>query len=199
VSRVWITCALVTAAVVAIIVVVTSRRDAEANGDDPKLPRAPAPLSEQEIRTYLDVMPGIKDGLGRIAVQLQTERVRGTVDEKAFQIKSQALVDSILERNHLTRDSWFQLSERVEYVVNARRASEELEKARPELEEKLRLKRAALESLAHDRRADVEKEIADLERLLDSTGPPLSQRDKELVNQFWATLSELVPRRGSPK
>jgi len=199
VSRVWITCALVTAAVVAIIVVVTSRRDAEANGADPKLPRAPAPLSEQEIRTYIDVMPGIKDGLGRIAVQLQAARVRGTVDERAFQIKSQALVDSILERSHLTRDSWYQLSERVEYAVNARRASEELEKARPELEEKLRLKRAALESLAHDRRADVEKEIADLERLLASNGPPLSQRDKELVNQFWATLSELVPRRGSPK
>jgi len=203
VSRVWLTCAIVTAAVVAAVFIFTSLTDrpaAEADGQRP--PKAPPPLSEQEVRTYLDVMPEIRSELGHIVNEYQRERIRnnGKVDDAGFQIKTQSLIDSILERSHLTRETWHPLSERVEYAVNVLRAEAELEKARPEMEQRLKLRKAALATAASDDdRPAAEKEIRDLEARLAGKGQPLSPQDRDLIRQYWSSLDAAVPPRGPPQ
>jgi hypothetical protein len=200
VPRVWLTCALATAAVVAAILVVTGRPDAKADGPGP--PKPPPPLSEQEVRTYIEIQPQVRKMLGDLAMEYQRERVMndGNVDDAAFQVRSQALVDALLERRHLTRETWDMVRRRVEYAVDVVRSGPELLQARPEIEEKIALKRALLAKLAlEEERAMVEKEIKDLEALLEGQGPPLLDQDRDLIRQYWRALDEAVPPRGPPK
>lgn len=198
-SRVWLTCALATGVVVAAILILTNRPDATADGPAP--PKPPPPLSEQEVRTYVEIMPQITRLFGDLAMEFQRERMMndGNVDEAAFQIKSQGLIDALLERRHLTRETWDTLRKRVEYAVDVVRAGPELEEARPKIEEQIALKRALLVKLARaDERATVENEIKDLEALLEGSGPPLLEQDRDLIRQYWRALDEAVPRRGPP-
>jgi len=200
VARVWLTCALATGIVIAAVLTFTKRQDAEADGPAP--PKPPPALSEQEVRTYVEIMPQITGLFGDLAMEYQRERVRndGNVDQAAFEIKSQALVDALLERRHLTRETWDTLRKRVEYVVDVVRAGPELEEARPKIEEQIALKRALAQKLARaDERAAVEKEIKDLEALLEGKGPPLLDQDRDLVRQYWRALHEAVPQRGPPQ
>lgn len=191
--RVWLTCALAAAAVVAVVLVLTSRPAAEADG--PKAPRAPAPLSEQEVRTYIIVMPQLTNLLRDIAVKFQIARRAGPVDPDAF--GGEAEVDALLERHHLTRETWQQLSRRVEYGVNAVRAADQLEGERDGMEERKRLKEALLVKLAReDERKEVEKEIREIEALLEGGGPPLSEEDRELIRQYWKALDAAAPQVG---
>ncbi len=195
VPRVWLTCALAAAAVVAVILLLTNRRDADADG--PKGIRAPPPLSEQEVRTYIEVMPQLQHILGNIAAEFQAARSRGPVDEEAFGMKAQAQVDALLGRRHLTRESWQRLSERVEYAVNAVRAAAEFDTARAGIEERIELKKALLGRLAReDERVGVRKEIAEAEALLAGGGPPLLERDRELIRQYWTALDAAAPQVG---
>jgi hypothetical protein len=199
VPRVWLTCALATAVVVAAILVVTSKPAAKA--DDPAPPKPPSRLSEQEIRTYIEMQPEITRVLGEIVMEFQRERVmnEGNADEAAFKVKSQSAVDALLERRHLTRETWDVLRRRVEYAVDVVRSGTELEEARPEIEEKIGMKKALLPKLAReDERAMVEKEIKDLEALLEGRGPPLLDEDRDLLRQYWRSLDAAVPPRGPP-
>ena len=195
--RIWLTCALATAVVVVAVILVTNRPEAEANGDGP--PKPPPPLTEQEVRTYIEIMPQIRQMFGDLAMEFQRERVAndGKADETAFQIKSQAQVDALLESRHLTRETWDKVRKRVEYAVDAVRAVPQLLEARPQIEEKIALKKALLAKLARaDERAMIEKEIKDLEGLLEGKGPPLLDQDRDLVGQYWRALDEAVPQRG---
>ncbi len=195
--RVWLTCALVAAAVVAVVLVLTSRPDAVADG--PKAPQAPPPLSEQEVRAYIDVMPQIQRMLGDIAVEFEIARRAGPVDAEAFGEKAQAQVDALLEKRHLTREMWERLSRRVEYGINAVRAAGLLESERAGMEERKRLKQELLKSLAReDERKLVEKEIREIEALLEGGGPALSDADRELLRQYWKPLDAAAPQVGPP-
>lgn len=198
-ARVWLTCAFATAGVVVAVLLFRDRPDAGADGPAP--PKPPPPLSEQEVRTYVEIQPQITRMLGDLAMEFQRERVMndGNVDEAAFRIKSQSQVDALLERRHLTRDTWDKLRRRVEYAVDVVRAGPELEEARPRIEEQIAIKRELLAKLAReDERAMVEKEVKDLEALLEGKGPPLSEQDRDLVRQYWRALDEAVPQRGPP-
>lgn len=198
--RVWLTCVLATGVVVASVVLLANKP--AANADGPKAPKPPPPLSEQEVRTYIDVMPQLTALFGDIAVEYQRERVQrgGNLDEateKALDAKAQGLADALLERRGLTRATWQRLSERVEYAVNALRAVPEIESVRPEIEEKIAIKRKLLSNLGDPgERGIVEKEIADLEALLAYEGPPLLDRDRDLIRRYWRDLDAAVPRRG---
>jgi hypothetical protein len=199
VPRVWLTCALATGVVVAVILVLTNKPGAKADGALP--PKPPPPLSEQEVRTYVEIMPQITRMFQDLAMEFQRARVMndGNVDDAAFQIKSQGQVDALLERRHLTRETWDALRKRVEYAVDAVRAVGQLEEARPGIEEKIALKKALLVKLGRpDERAIVEKEIKDLEGLLEGKGPPLLDQDRDLIRQYWRALDEAVPPRGPP-
>lgn len=201
--RVWLTCALATGVVVAAVILLTNRPAAEADGQH--RPKPPSPLSEQEVRTYIDVMPQLTRTLGDIAAEYQRERVKhgGNLDEaaeKALDIKAQGLVDALFAGRGLTRETWQRLSERVEYAVNALRALPELEKARPEIEEQITIKKTLLANLGQaDERAMVEKEIGKLEALLEYKGPPLLERDRDLIRRYWRDLDSAVPQRGPPR
>jgi hypothetical protein len=200
VPRVWLTCALATGIVVAVILVVTDNPDTKADGPAP--PKPPPPLTEQEVRTYVEIQPQITRKLGALAMEFERERIAndGNVDEAAFRIKSQAQRDALLESRHLTAETWDALRRRVEYAVDVVRSGTELQEARPEIEEKIGMKRALLPKLAReDERAMVEKEIKDLEALLEGQGPPLLAEDRDLVRQYWRALAEAVPPRGPPK
>ncbi len=198
--RVWLTCALATAAVVAVVLVLTNRPAAEADG--PLAPKAPPPLSEQEIRTYIDIMPQIRHMLGDIAMKFEIERRagNGNVDAEAFGAQAQAHVAALLERRHLTPEAWERLQARVEYAINAVRAAQQLEQERSAMDVRKHMKEELLKSLAReDERALVRKEIAEIQALLDGGGPPLRDRDRELIRQYWGALDAAAPEVGPPR
>jgi hypothetical protein len=200
VLRIWLTCAVATGVIVVAVLTLGKHRDDKP--PVPAAPEAPPPLTEQEVRTYVELQPVITKEFGDLAMQFQLARIQndGNVDEAAFQIKSQALIDSLLEKRHLTRETWEKLRKRVEYAVDVVRSGPELEEARPDLEEKIRMKQALLDKLAkEDERAAVQKEIDNLKALLEGGGPPLSDEDRDLVRQYWRALNEAVPPRGPPK
>ena len=193
--RVWLTCAFAAAATVSVVLVLSSRPDAEAKG--PKGPRPPAPLSEQEVRSYIEVSPRIQGLLGDIAAKFEIGRIQGEAAAEALGMQAAAQVDALLERRHLTRESWERLSKRVEYAVNAVRAAEELEKERAGIEERLHLKKELLKKLAReDERKAVEQEVREVEALLAGGGPLLLDQDRELIRQYWKSLDSAVPRVG---
>lgn len=198
--RVWLTCALATAAVVAAVLLLTDKPDAKADGIRP--PEPPPRLSEQEVRTYIELMPEIKRRLGEVAIEFQRARERNDlkVDEAEFGIRSQAIIDSLIEQRHLTRETWEKLQKRVAYAVDVVRATgQDLEVERAGIEERLGMKRALLPKLAReDEREALEKEIRYLEDLLAGKGPPLLDEDRDLVRQYWRALDLAVPRRGPP-
>ncbi|HEX5136166.1 MAG TPA: hypothetical protein VFY93_04280 [Planctomycetota bacterium] len=198
--RIWLTCVLATGVIVAVVLALGKR--GEEKPSVPTAPQAPPPLTEQEVRTYVELQPQITKELGDLAMQFQLSRVQndGNVDEAAFQVRSQALIDSMLEKRHLTRETWEKLRKRVEYAVDVVRSVPELEEARPDLEEKIRMKEMLVGKLAkEDERAAVQKEIDNLKALLEGGGPPLSDEDRDLVRQYWRALNEAVPPRGPPK
>jgi hypothetical protein len=181
--------------VVAVALVLTNRPPAEANG--PKGPRAPAALTEQEVRAYIEIAPDIQRKLGDVAAQYEIARRQGQVDAEALGMQAAAHVDALLERRHLTRESWERLSKRVEYAVNAVRAAEELERERPGMEERLHLKKELLKRLAReDERKRVEQEIRELEALLEGGGPLLLDQDRELIRQYWKAVNAAAPQVG---
>jgi len=200
VLRIWLTCAVATGAIVAIVLALGKRGDDKPPVVPP--PQAPPPLTEQEVRTYVELNPLITKALGDLAMQFQMERARNNlkVDEAALQVKSQALIDSMIEKRHLTRETWERLRKRVEYAVDVVRSAADLEEARAGIEERIQMKQALLDKLAkEDERAAVQKEIDDLNALLTGAGPPLSDEDRELVRQYWRALNDAVPPRGPPK
>ncbi len=196
--RVWLTCALVTAAVVAVVLILTNRPAAEADG--PRAPKAPPPLSEQEIRTYIDIMPQMTQILKDIAMKFQAGRRPGDAADEELGVEAQAQVAALLERRHLTPDAWERLQRRVEYAINAVRARDQLERERAGMEERKKMKEALLENLAReDERELVRKEIAELQALLDGGGPALTDRDRELIRQYWRALDAAAPQVGPPQ
>ena len=68
------------------------------------------------------------------------------------------------------------------------------------MEERKRMKEALLLNLAReDEREMVKKEIAELQALLDGGGPALSDRDRELIRQYWKALDAAAPGVGPPQ
>jgi hypothetical protein len=199
VTRVWLTCALATAAVVVAVLLVTDRPDAEADG--PPARRPASPLSEQEVRTYLEVMPRYTEVTGRVALEYQRQRQLnpGKPDTGALAARVGGEIDALLEKRHLTRETWRTLEQRVEYVVNAVRGRQQFDEERAGMEERLAMKKALLGKLAPNDRAGVEEEIRNLETLLKEGGPPVLEQDVALVRQFWAALDAVVPTRGPPR
>ena len=194
--RVWLTCAVAAAAVVAVVLLLTNRPPAEADGP-PKGPRPPSPLTEQEVRAYIEVAPQIQRMLGDVAARYEILRRQGQVDAEALGMEAAAQVDALLERRHLTRESWERVQKRVEYAVNAVRAAEELEAERPGMEERLYLKKELLKRLAReDERKRVEQEIHELEALLAGGGPLLLDQDRELIRQYWKAVNAAAPKVG---
>ena len=196
--RVWLTCAVVTAAVVAVVLVLTNRPAAEADG--PRAPKAPPPLSEQEVRAYIDINPQITHILGDVARRFQATRRPGDATDDALGMQAQAQVAALLERRHLSPEAWERLQRRVEYAINAVRAQDQLENERGAMEERKRMKEALLGNLAReDEKEMVRKEIAELEALLEGRGPALSDRDRELIRQYWKALDAAAPGVGPPQ
>jgi hypothetical protein len=199
VARVWLTCFVVTALVVGGVIVFQNRAP---KADGAQLREAPTPLTEDEIRTYIAVMPEIQRILQDVGAEVQAERRRtgGQFDEAAFGVKSRSAVDALLEKYHLTEETWDKLSKRVEYVVEAIRFVEEREEARPRIEEQITMKKALLANLGKkEDRDQLEKEIEGLEKSLTYEGPPVRQADIDLARQYWRTLDPACPRRTPPK
>lgn len=195
-ARVWLTCALGTAVIVALALVFKNRPDTDAQA---KGPEAPSPLSEEEVRLYIQIMPRIDEICRNMVPLFQRERVqnKGHVDAEAYGVLPQ--VEALLERHHLTLEDWDRLSKRVEYAVNTIRAAAELERSRTDIEEQVKMKKALLPALAQeDQRKDIEKEIGQLEALLSGEGPPLSDQDRELMRRYWRALDAATPRVGPP-
>ena len=104
--RVWLRCALATAVAVACVILLTGP------------PQPPPPLSEQDVRIYVEVMPQIQRALGEIADKFEVARLQSRGDAEALGMQAAAQVDALLERHGFTRETWERLSKRVEQAVN---------------------------------------------------------------------------------
>lgn len=198
-ARVWIVCALVVAAVVAAVLLLTP-----GGGDPPagpRRPQPPSPLQERELRLYVDVSEEMMKLFRKYADMHTAEMIatQGNVDEEALGRRSQVEFDTLLEKYHLTRETWRAVSDRVEYAVNVVRAEDNAASRAAEIEEQIALKRDLLAKVTHpDDRAAIEEEIRAAEAQLAAGTLPLLDRDKELIRQYWRDLDRLAPQRGAP-
>jgi hypothetical protein len=185
--RVWVTCGLVTAAVVLAVLFLTDRPDADADGSVG--PSAPAPLTEQDVRTYVLLRPDEDRILREIAGEALS---RGPAEHEALGEKARARVDALLQGQHLTREDWRAIRTRVERVVNLIRAEEEFPAARPGIEQRLDMKKEHLKTLgaSDPRRPQVEQEIRDAEMLLENGPMKASEQDKAVARRFWEPLQK---------
>jgi hypothetical protein len=196
-ARIWLTCGLLTAVAVTLVLLLRSEPEAEAA----KGPEAPAPLTDAEVRLYIEIMPQITQFCADAAAEFQRQRQAKGVDYEgeSLGMAVQAKVDALLEKRHLTRIDWDRISKRVEYAVNTVRAVEQLEKSRRSLEEQVAMKKSLLAHLGDQKeREATRKEIESLEALLSGKGPPLSERDRKLIRQFWRSLDAATPQSGPP-
>jgi hypothetical protein len=197
-ARIWLVCALAVAGVVGLVLWLTAE-----DAVKPKPRRQPpySPLSEQEVRAYLEVSPRMIQLLGKAAeahVRRMAEN-RKEVPDPEGDLQMQAEIDALLERNHLTRETWRRLSQRIEYAVNVVRGEAELEKSRAEIEEGIRLKKDLLTTLKEpEARKSVEAEIRAVEARLAGEGPLLAEQDRELIRGYWRDLDATVPHTGAP-
>jgi len=197
--RVWLVCAIVVAAVVAAVLLLTSDGGEPQAG--PRRPKPPSQLAESELRLYIDVTEEVMNVFRKYADLHTAEMIatQGNVDEEALGRKSQVEIDTLLEKYHLTRETWRALSDRVEYAVNVIRAEETAPARVAEIEEQIALKRELLSKVTDPRdRAMIEEEIRAAEAQLSAGTMPLLDRDKELIRQYWRDLDRLAPRRGAP-
>jgi len=84
VLRVWLRCALATAVAVACVILLTGP------------PQPPPPLSEQDVRIYVEVMPQIQRALGEIADKFEVARLQSRGDAEALGMQAAAQVDALL-------------------------------------------------------------------------------------------------------
>jgi chromosome segregation ATPase len=159
---------------------------------------APAPLTESEVRKYLEVMPQLNEMLGRIAREYEERRRAGQADE-AFGTYSQQRITELLAQCHVTREQFDRLRRRVEGVVDAIREEKQLEARREELDRKIAEKKRHLEMVKDEKTRELlENDIAEFKRQQEMPAPPIRPADRELVKSFWRDLEKAVPRTAPP-
>jgi hypothetical protein len=195
-SRIWLTCALATAALVVAAIYLLPKKEPDRA---PTRTPPPPPLKEQEVRLYIEVYPSYTDAMARAALEFQRQRIAGDVNAQAQQAETQAAIDALLERFHLAPMQWRAIQDRVEYAFNTVRAADEHEKMLPTIRNEILVKRQLLEKLGdeNDRKVTLD-DIAALEARLGAEMPPLRDEDRELIRRYWRDLEPIVPRRGAP-
>jgi len=202
--RVWLFSALGVAVVVmAVLLFGGSRKEGPATEDASAKP--PAPLQSREIELYLEVWPKVDQKLGEVAqatkLRWQKEgRFPAGTDPQA-QARYRDIIEALLERHHLSLQSFQTLRSRIWYAVEVVRWENEAKRRNDDLELRIKDKQQLLELAG---KAELRKRIlADIEALRKqrlAKGPPLLDADRRLVKSYWKALAPLVPEfAGKPK
>jgi hypothetical protein len=194
--RVWVASGLLVAGVVAGILAFGG--SSPGGGPKPRArPSAPSPLAEQEVRTYLAVWPQINQVLAATLGPMSQQH-KGSVDPQELGRQVRAAIDALLLEHHLSQDTWAKLRQRVEHAVDVVRWREETEGRHADLDAQIQQKQALLEHAKGKAKEMLEADIATLKERRVAEGPPLLQRDVDLVKSFWKDLDRITPARGSP-
>jgi hypothetical protein len=195
--RGWVVSGLIVAVVTAVILVLGGGSPEVGPPKRPGQPQAPSPLSEQEVRTYLAVWPQINQVLAATLGPMGQRHETG-LDEAELGRQVRAAVDAILLDHHLSQEGWSKLRNRVEHAVDVVRWRDEAKERNAGLDSRIQQKEALLELAEGKAKELLQKDIAALKEQRVAKGPPLLQRDVDLVRSFWADLDRITPARGSP-
>ena len=190
-TRVWVVSALVVAAIAGGVLLLASD-PAPANDDALRKPKPPTPLSEKEVRKYMEVRTREK-----VIFNAAAGRFGGPNP-----VNVPAEMKKLLRGNQLTAADWNHLRNRVEFVVGILRYERNTEKRRARIEREIRKKEVVLEDARSKGFEELEQKVTEdielLQTSLDAVARPIADSDRALVNKFRKTLFELVPPSGPP-
>lgn len=198
--RPWIVSAVAVAILVAGALLYFDRDGDGSGGGSRRVvePPRPAPLTEREVRKYLEVMPQLNSMLGRIADEYQKQHAAGEVNE-AFGTYSQQRITDLLAQCHVTRASFDRLRRRVEGVVDAVIQEKQLAARRKELDGKIAEKKQQLAMVKDEKTRELlRNDIAEFQRQREMPAPAIDPADRELVKSFWRDLEKAVPPTAPP-
>lgn len=202
--RVWLFSALGVGVVVMAILLFGGSRKGQPVQEDVSA-RPPSPLQRREIELYLEVWPKVQQKLGEVAqatmLRWQKDgRFPAGTDAQA-QAQYRDIIAALLERHHLSLQSFEALRSRVWYAVEVVRRESEAKRRNDDLDLRINDKEQLLELAG---KGELRKRIqADIQALREqrlSKGPPLLEVDRKLVRSYWKDLAPLVPEfAGKPK
>jgi hypothetical protein len=198
--RPWIVSAVVVAIVAGAVIYFLDRDDETTRGGKRPVAQQPrrAPLTEAEVRKYLEVMPQLNDMLGRIAREYEQLRLAGKTNE-ALGTYSQQRINELLAQCHVSRESFDRLRRRVEGVVDALVKEKQLAARREELDRKIAEKEQHLAMVKDEKTRELlQNDIAEYKRQREMPAPTIAPADRELVKSFWRDLEKAVPPTAPP-
>lgn len=185
--RVWIVSALVVAAAVALVLVLTadSSGDRGEQRNATKL-RAPPPLTEREARTYVAVWSALKPKLDEAAEAYARSQGKVQVDVRLW------LEPYLAKTHHLTLEDWDVLRERVEFVVGVMRWEQNKPDRDAKLDREIEKQKAMIAEAKGKLREQLEEGLAALELRRQAVARPIHPQSRELATRF--KLDSFVPQ-----
>lgn len=179
--RPWIVSFLIVAIAVGGVLFMWPADKGGQTDDDGKVAPAIQVLTRQSVENYIVIQPQID----LIVISSMNNPNAGNANrEKIF---------ALLQKHGYTRQSWDRTRRYIEDSVVLMRQAQRKPEREAELAEQIKMKKAALDGASDKMRAQLEKELATLRKLLEE-GTIIHEADRTIMERYWADLDRIAPR-----